>query len=283
MPTYQEVLKQAKKLIRQHGMEASAAELLMLHFSGLKPTELYLNYGKEMPEAKIEAFTEALNIYIYEKKPVQYIIGHVYFYGYRIGVDLRALIPRYETEELVQHVLMLADDLFPDKKISVLDLGTGTGCIAIALKLEEPDFRVFATDISIGALALAMDNAASLGADIEFKASDLFQAFPESKFSIIVSNPPYLTTREKVEEIIFNNEPHLALFGGEDGLDFYRRIIEEAPKHLESRSILAFEHGFDKAESLRAFARIHFPQARIHTEKDMQGKDRMTFIVNDGD
>ncbi len=281
MPTYEFILKQAKKLARLENMEASSVELLMLHFSGLTPTELYLNYKEAMPDVKNIEFNNALKLYIYEKKPVQYIIGHVYFYGYMIGVDENVLIPRYETEELVQNVLMLYDELFFGKQVQVLDLGTGSGCIAIALKKEEPSLEVYATDISFHAIEVAKRNAANLNAEINFYQSDLFNAIPEMKFDIIVSNPPYIPETEQIDEIIKKNEPHVALFGGIDGLHFYEQIIENIAPYLKDRFLVAFEHGYDKGLQLRAIAKTAFPKAKIYTEKDMQGKERMTFIIQE--
>ena len=281
MPTYEFVLKQAKKLARIENMEASAVELLMLHFSGLTPTELYLDFKEIMPEAKHAEFQDALNMYIYEKKPVQYIIGQVYFYGHNISVDENVLIPRYETEELVQNVLMLYDELFPLKTAKVLDLGTGSGCIAIALKKEEPSLDVYATDISLSALEVAKRNAANLNAKISFYQSDLFKAIPKMKFDIIVSNPPYIPEGEQIDEIIKKNEPHVALYGGTDGLHFYEQIIENAAPYLKDRFMVAFEHGYDKGSQLRLIAKSAFPKAKIYTEKDMQGKERMTFIIQE--
>ncbi len=279
MPTYEFVLKQAKKIARLENMEASAVELLMLHFSGLTPTELYLNFKEAMPEAKNIDFQNALKMYVHDKKPVQYIIGQVYFYGHLIGVDENVLIPRYETEELVQNVLMLYDKLFSEKQVQVLDIGTGSGCIAIALKKEEPALEVYATDISHLALGVAKRNATNLNAEINFYQSDLFKAIPEMKFDIIVSNPPYIPEDEQIDEIIKKNEPHVALYGGADGLHFYEQIIENAAPYLKDRFLVAFEHGYDKGDQLRSIAKAAFPKAKIYTEKDMQGKERMTFII----
>lgn len=279
MPTYEAVLKQAKKLARSEKMEASAVELLMLHFSNLTPTQLYLDFKEEMPEIRHQGFLDALKMYIFEKRPVQYIIGHVFFYGYMISVDENVLIPRYETEELVQNMLMLYDELFPAKKATVLDLGTGSGCIAIALKKEEPSLDVYATDISQTALDVARNNAKNLNASINFYQSDLFNEVPKMKFDIIVSNPPYIPENEHIDEIIKKNEPHVALFGGIDGLHFYERIIENAAPYLKDRFLIAFEHGYDKGEPLRAIAKKAFPNAKIYTENDMQDKERMTFII----
>ncbi|MBN2504359.1 MAG: peptide chain release factor N(5)-glutamine methyltransferase [Bacilli bacterium] len=279
MATYDQVLREAKKAARNKRMETSAVELLMLEFSGLSPTELYISYKDEMPESTRVRFIEALDDYLEKKIPVQYIIGHVYFYGNKIKVDSNVLIPRYETEELVQRTLMLYDDHYDGKEIDVVDIGTGSGCIAIALKKEAPKMNLHAGDISTPALEIAKENASINDVEIDFRQGDLFEPFAGMRFDIIVSNPPYIPQTEAIDEIIHKNEPHVALFGGDDGLRFYRMILDNAEHHLKDKFIIAFEHGFDKGESLREYANTRFPDAKIFTERDMQGKERMTFII----
>lgn len=281
MATYRQAIEKANKLMRRKNLEASATKLLMLHFSGLEPTELYLSYEKEMPEDKYRAFFIALDKHLNDNIPVQQIIGYVYFYGYKFIVDDRALIPRFETEELVANVLMLYDEYFEKQTIDLVDIGTGSGCLAIALKKEEPkNFNVTATDISTDAVELAKENAANLGVSVTFLTGDMLEPVINKKFDVLVSNPPYIPTNEVVDDIIYNNEPHIALFGGEDGLKFYRTILSQAKTILKEKSIIAFEHGYDKAEQLREIARSHFPSSKIYTLKDMQGLDRMTFVIN---
>lgn len=278
--TYKAALDKAKKMTRQFGKEASAAQLLMLHFSGLEPTELYLKYEEEMPQENADAFFAALNEHLNHNKPVQQLIGYVYFYGYKMTVTDQVLIPRFETEELVANVLMLYDEYFNVKNIRLADVGTGSGCLAIALKMEEPErFDVVATDISDTAIEVAKKNAENLGCDITFLVGDMINPLLGQRFDILVSNPPYIPESENVEDIIFDHEPHLALFGGEDGLQFYRQILENAGHILNDQAIIAFEHGYDKGEELRLLAKLYFPDARIYTEKDMQGLDRMTFVI----
>lgn len=280
MATYKEVLTKGKKLTRKHKKETSATELLMLHFSSLEPTELYLNFNEEMPEAQSKAFFAGLDQYLNKNLPVQQIIGYVYFYGYKFKVNNQALIPRFETEELVANVLIQYDQYFKDKKIKLVDIGTGSGCLAIALAKEEANLEVFATDISKDAIVLAKENAKQLEAKVKFYSGDMLEPILSQKFDILVSNPPYIPTEERVDDIIYNNEPHLALFGGKDGLKFYRQIINQADKVLNEKSIIAFEHGYDKSEAIQKLAKAKFPKAKVFTIKDMQKLDRMTFIIN---
>jgi release factor glutamine methyltransferase len=279
MATYRDVLNQAKKLTRLKNKETSATELLMLHFSKLESTELYLNFEEEMPEANEKAFFQGLNLYLEKNMPVQQIIGYVYFYGYKFKVTNQALIPRFETEELVANVLIQYDEYFAPKKVDMIDVGTGSGCLAIALAKEEPRFNVLATDISAEALSLAKENAELIGADIEFIQGDMIKPVMDRKFDILVSNPPYIPTDEDVDDIIINHEPHIALFGGEDGLKFIREIIQDSKHILKEKAIIAFEHAYNKAEAIQALAKEAYPNAKVFTLKDMQQLDRMTFII----
>ena len=279
MASFKEVLNNAKSLTRKKAKETSATELLFLNFSDLKPNELYLKYEEEMPKESENKFKNALELYLENNIPVQQIIGHVYFYGYKFSVKNTALIPRFETEELVANTLIQYDEYFSDKKVDVVDIGTGSGCLAITLALEEPLMKVTATDISEEALLLARENAKNLNAKVEFIQGDMLKPVLDKKFDILISNPPYIPNSEKVDSLIYDNEPHIALFGGEDGLDFYREIISNANKILKEKAIIAFEHAYDKKEELQILAKQYFPNAKTFTLKDMQNKDRMTFII----
>jgi release factor glutamine methyltransferase len=281
MPSYKEALELANKLTRKKGKETSATKLLLLHFSQLEPTELYLQYENEMPEEVYNNFFKGLDRYLIDNVPTQQIIGYVYFYGHKFDVNNQVLIPRFETEELVVNVLMLYDEYFPNQKINLVDVGTGSGCLAVTLKKEEPDrMIVTATDISFEALEVAKKNATNLGVEVEFIQGDMLKPLSGRKFDILVSNPPYIPEDEVVDDIIYNNEPHVALYGGNDGLKFYREILENAKAILNEKSIIAFEHGYDKGEEIRNIAKQHFPKAKVYTLKDMQKLDRMTFVIN---
>ncbi|XFA98205.1 peptide chain release factor N(5)-glutamine methyltransferase [Candidatus Izemoplasma sp. B36] len=281
MLSYKEALNKANKLTRIKGKETSATKLLLLHFSCLEPTELFVKYEEEMPLEMYNNFFKGLTQYLEENIPVQQIMGYVYFYGYKFIVSDKVLIPRFETEELVVNVLMLYDEHFKNQKIDLVDIGTGSGCLAVTLKKEEEtNFNVYATDISNDALEVAKQNAINLEADVDFLQGDMLQPVLNKKFDMLVSNPPYIPQNEKVDEIIYDNEPHVALFGGSDGLKFYRKILKDANKILKPKSIIAFEHGYDKAEKLRKIAKEYFPNSLVYTLKDMQKLDRMTFILN---
>jgi release factor glutamine methyltransferase len=279
MSTYKNVLQEAKRLTRKYQKETSATELLMLHFSKLEPTDFYLKFQEEMPKSIEKEFLHGLNQYLEENIPVQQIIGYVYFYGYKFKVTNQALIPRFETEELVANVLMLYDEYFGGQTIDLVDVGTGSGCLAIALAKEESNLKVSATDISDQALSLAKENAKSLEANVQFYQGDMIDPVKGKHFDILVSNPPYIPSSEVVDPLILDNEPHIALFGGQDGLKFIRQIIIDSKEILKEKAIIAFEHAYDKAEAIRNLAKTVYPQAKIYTLQDMQKLDRMTFII----
>jgi len=279
MATFAEVLRIAEKTARSHGLEASAVKLLMLHFSRKEPTKLYLELDTQMPEADRLAFLEGVDLYVNHHRPVQYIMGYVSFYGYQFTVNESVLIPRFETEELVAYVLMQYDEMFAGQTVKLVDIGTGSGCLAISLAKEEPHLEVTATDISEVALHVAQGNAQRIGADIKFLQGDMLAPLQGQKFDILVSNPPYIPDDELVADIIKDYEPKIALFGGSDGLKFYRIILSEARAILNPRFVIAFEHGYDKALEIRTLAKQLYPSAEIFTIQDMQKKDRMTFIV----
>ncbi|MSU87206.1 peptide chain release factor N(5)-glutamine methyltransferase [Streptococcus dysgalactiae] len=205
----------------------------------------------------------------------QYLTGRAYFRDLQLSVDQRVLIPRPETEELVD--LILAEN--PDTPLSVLDIGTGSGAIAISLKKERPAWQLTASDISSDALSLAQDNASHYQLDITFIVSDVFSQL-SGTFDMIVSNPPYIAYEDK-DEVglnVYQSEPHLALFAAEDGYAIYRRIIEEASNYLSEKGKLYFEIGYKQGEGIKALVNTHFPQKRVRVLRDVFGKERMVVI-----
>lgn len=202
----------------------------------------------------------------------QYIVGQAYFRDLVLSVDERVLIPRPETEELVD--LILAEN--STQSLRLLDIGTGSGAIAISLKKERPDWDVFASDISPEALALANYNAEQLGCQITFVESDIFRSITGS-FDIIVSNPPYIAFEDK-EEVginVLESEPHLALFAEENGYAIYRKIIEKAAFYLKENGKLYFEIGYKQGKVIREMLESSFPHKRVRLLQDYFGKDRM--------
>ena len=275
---YMKFIKEAEQLAASMDKEESAVILLLEYVTKENSTGLYTKLHEEVSKEIQESFQSLFHRYLYENEPVQYLIGSSCFYGYDFKVTKDVLIPRYETEELVEQVLYRYDSYFKGQQVDVCDLATGSGCIGITLALEERLMRVVATDISKDALRIAKENSEKLGANVEFLEGDMLEPVKNRKFDIFVSNPPYIPEKENVMSLVTDNEPNIALFGGEDGMKFYRIILENVHTLLKEKAIVCFEHGYDKKEDMLALAKHYFPEARVEVLKDLEGKDRMTFI-----
>ena len=199
------------------------AKMLLSSYLDVNPLELLTILDKEV-DSDIEKLYKSSLEALKENKPIQYVIGNVNFYGLKFIVNKNVLIPRFETEELVEQVVEYAKSLNKDK-IKILDLGCGSGAIGLTLKSILKDSEVTLIDISKEALEVARLNANNLNLDVTFIESDWFSNVKLEKYDIIVSNPPYIRTDEEIEEIVRDNEPSLALYGGVDGLDCYRKIL----------------------------------------------------------
>lgn len=257
-------------------LHSQHAKMLLADLLQVNPLELLNHLEEEVQVDIINEYKKRVEA-LKEKKPIQYVIGNVNFYGNKFLVNENVLIPRFETEELVENTLLYIDKIFPDKNLKVIDLGTGSGCIGITLKLKNPSFDVTLLDISKEALEVAKQNASSLNAQVKLCQNDMLENL-EEKYDIIISNPPYIKENEPIEEIVKNNEPHLALYAGIDGLDCYRKILKEAKHNVNNRFLLAFEIGENQKDAIIELAKLNFPQARIDAKKDMQNRDRMIFI-----
>jgi len=253
--------------------------LYLLHILKYTQTELYMNFDKEMKEDKIKLFDEGFNKYLYDNEPIQYLIGHHDFFGYEFIVDKRVLIPRFETEELVENILGLYDNYFTGQKVLACDIGTGSGAIAITLEKEEPNFSFVATDISEEALEVAKLNNQKLGTNVKFLLGDMLEPLKGMKFDFVISNPPYIPETEDVNPLVKDNEPNVALFGGEDGLKFYRIIFDGVKDIIKDKAIIGFEHGYNKNDEIEQLAKEAFPNCQVIHQNDLEGKQRMTFVL----
>lgn len=207
--------------------------------------------------------------------PVQYLVGNVNFYGYTYKVNKNVLIPRFETEELVENTIKIIKQKF-NKKISILDIGTGTGCIGITLK-KELDAQVTLSDISKKALKVAKYNKQNL--DIKIINSNLLKKINE-KYDVIISNPPYISYDENIMKLVKDNEPHIALYATNNGLYYYEEILKTCKKNLKEDFLIAFEIGEKQKESITKLAYKYLENIEVICKKDMQDKDRMIFIMN---
>ncbi|MBN2300019.1 MAG: peptide chain release factor N(5)-glutamine methyltransferase [Acholeplasmataceae bacterium] len=256
--------------------EEEAIKLLLMELSQQNPHEFYLNLKLEVDENLRLDFLKKLDLYLNDDIPVQHLIGYSYFYGHSFQVNANVLIPRSETEQLVEHVLFYYDKYFSPQHIEVLDLGTGSGCIGLTLALEDEKLDVTISDISEGALKIAKANKEKLKAKVKIILSDLFENIDNS-YDMIISNPPYIPDSEEVQSIV-KKEPSVALYGGKLGVDFYEKILDHSRKHVNERALIAFEHGYQQKEQIYQFARIFYPEAIIIQLKDLAGKDRFTLI-----
>ena len=207
-------------------------------------------------------------------EPVQYIVGNVDFYGYNFIVNKNVLIPRFETEELVDRTIKYIKK-YLNKNLDIVDLGTGSGCIAITLK-KELNCNVDAVDISDKALEVAKLNAKNNNVDINFIEGDMLKPLTK-KYDVIISNPPYISYDEEIEEIVKNNEPHSALYADDEGLYYYKEIIKNVNNYLKEKAIIAFEIGYLQGDKLKEYASNYF--ANVIVEQDLSGKDRYLFII----
>ncbi|OJG46863.1 protein-(glutamine-N5) methyltransferase, release factor-specific [Enterococcus hermanniensis] len=207
--------------------------------------------------------------------PPQYLLGYEYFFDHRFKVTEATLIPRPETEELVD--LCLKDNLNKPKK--VVDIGTGTGAIAISLKAARPEWQVTAVDISAAALAVAKENAETIGVEIDFKLSDVLSAITE-KQDIIISNPPYISQAEwhLMDESVRTYEPKTALFAENDGLAIYQKIAQESQALLQPEGMIFLEIGFQQGKAVKELFQKAFPEKCVEVRPDMMGNDRMVIV-----
>ena len=276
--TYQKFIKEMQEKAFEAEKEESAVILILEFVTQLETNFLYMKMNEEIEEDIINKFNDIFDKYLYDNKPVQYLIGYSTFYGYDFIVNEDVLIPRFETEELVENVLYRYDRHFKGQKVDVCDLACGSGCIGVTLSLEEKNMNVIASDISEAALAVAKKNNEKLGGTVKFLQGDMLEPLKGYKFDIFVSNPPYIPNDELVDPLVKDNEPNIALFGGSDGMKFYDIILRGVKPLLKDKAMIAFEHGFDKREEMISLANKYFPGSKVEVLKDLEGKDRMTFI-----
>lgn len=282
MVTYHKLMYLYKDAFIKKGIDLQVAKAFLFELCNEKGIDLYLELDNDADIEIVGRFENGIKR-ILNDEPMYYVLGYCYFFGYKLLVNKDVLIPRFETEELVGHILADVDTYFADRdKVKVVDIGTGSGAIAIALKKEEAKLSLLATDISKEALDVAKANAKENDADIEFMCGDMLKPLIDRdiKVDILISNPPYIPNEEDMETSVIDYEPHVALFGGEDGLDHYRKIFKDAHKVLNDRYIMAFEIGYDQKEALIKEARQYFKDQKIEVKKDINGKDRMMFIRN---
>ena len=278
--TIGEIIKETKQYFEKQGVESSRldAEILLCHVLNKDRVYLYVNFDRPLQKEELDSYRE-LVVKRAKGISIAYILNKKTFFALDFYVDENVLVPRPETEFLVEFVL---DFLNTKEKQSILDIGTGSGAIALSLADRINDAKITACDISEKALFVAKKNSDNLGLSdkVNFVLSDLFEHI-EGLFDVIVSNPPYIASNVIAtlsKEV--RNEPHLALDGGADGLDIYKRIIKKAPDFLTKDGILAFEIGFAQANALKKLgAEYGFSTCKVI--KDYSKNDRVVILSRD--
>ena len=274
---YAETISQLEKQLQAIGEDPENLTYVFRELKGWTLLDFILHQNQAITE-KDQMLLEQIMAQLTAHRSPQYITGKAYFRDLELSVDERVLIPRTETEELVD--LVLKENSRAD--LRVLDIGTGSGAIAISLKAARPNWQVTASDISADALQLAKENVLKNQVELTLIQSDVFSQITE-RFDMIISNPPYIAydDEDEVGINVLASEPHLALFADENGFAIYRQIIENASEHLTEIGKLYFEIGYKQGEGLRALLSKHFPAKRVRVIKDMFGKDRMVVMDND--
>ena len=272
-----QAITKACLLLRRQAKEESLARFLLMYMLD-EMREFNENLALELTEEDEQKYFQLINKHIKDDTPLSHLVGFEYFYDRKFKVTSDVLSPRMETEELVYKVIdyIRKNNL---TNIKILDLCTGSGIIGITLKkeLEEFDVKILASDISSRALTVTKENASSLEADISFVESDLFSNI-QDKFDIIVSNPPYIAHDDKktIKENVLNYDPHLALFADEEGMYFYRNIIEKSRPYLNEKGIMFFEIGYDQKEKIITLGENNKFETVVY--KDINGRDRIVVL-----
>ncbi|MEI3612081.1 peptide chain release factor N(5)-glutamine methyltransferase [Pseudogracilibacillus sp. SO30301A] len=275
-----EVLEWAFSFLRNHNREEKVAEILLQHHLKMSRAAFFANMREDISTAIVEQFASDIKKHALTGVPVQHLTGYELFYGRKYIVNEHVLIPRFETEELVEHVISLVNKYYQGRQLFIADIGTGSGVIAITLALELPNVTVYATDISEKALKVAKKNANVHHASVQFLKGDFLQPVIDSSVNpqIIISNPPYISVEERdsLADTVGEFDPDLALFADNNGLAAYKKIItqlKEIPP-TESRRI-CFEIGYTQSLAITNMLKLAFEAASVKTIKDMNGLDRI--------
>ena len=274
-----QAITKACLLLRRQGKEESLARFLLMYILD-ESSQLFSNsLSEQISKENEDKYFSLIEKHIKEDVPLSHLVGFEYFYDRKYKVTKDVLSPRMETEELIYKVIEYVN-ASNKNKFKILDLCTGSGIIAITLKkeLEQVSVDIIASDISEEALEVAKENSQSHDATIKFIKSDIFNNI-DDKFDIIVSNPPYIDRKDEVtmQDNVLNYDPHLALFAEEEGMYFYRKIIEQANDYLNENGVIFFEIGYDQKDKIIKLADMNGYSAEVY--KDINGRDRMAFLV----
>lgn len=259
-------------------VHSDLAKMLLADLMDVNSLELLTMLDKEVEE-------DVFNTYKYrvdelrKGRPIQYIIGTVNFCGNILEVNENVLIPRFETEQLVENTISKINELFPTGEFDLIDLGTGSGAIGLAIKKKMDRANVTLLDISEPAMEVAKRNANNLGLNVKYIINDMLENL-SNKYDVIISNPPYIKNDEEIEDIVKNNEPHLALYGGVDGLDYYEKILRHVKENINNHYLIAFEIGDTQKEDILSLVAKYLSNYNVECLQDYSNRDRMIFIYN---
>ena len=274
-----QAITKACLLLRRQGKEESLARFLLMYMLDESPHLFSNNLSEQISKENEDKYFSLIEKHIKEDVPLSHLVGFEYFYDRKFKVTKDVLSPRMETEELIYKVIeyVKANN---KNNLKILDLCTGSGIIAITLKkeLDQISIDVVASDISEEAIEVAKENAQYHDTDVRFIQSDIFNNI-DDKFDIIVSNPPYIDRKDEVtmKENVLNYDPHLALFAEEEGMYFYRKIIEQAKDYLKENGVMFFEIGYDQKDKIIKLSKKNGYLAQVY--KDINNRDRMAFLV----
>ena len=275
-----EALKRASSFLLENGREEGAARLLLQHELGLSYSGFIAAMRDEISEAQFDRFWATIEQHA-KGVPVQHLTGREEFYGRNFLVNPDVLIPRPETEELIEETLRLIERHLSRKELAIADIGTGSGIIAITMKCELPDAQVTATDISQPALEMAQKNAECLHANVDFRLGDLTEPIRGQKWDVILSNPPYIGFAEapSLSDSVRDFEPHSALFADQEGLALYEKMAGKFPDLINKPGIIGFEIGYQQGPAVKKMLKSAFPDALVYIKEDINKNDRMVFAI----
>lgn len=259
-------------------VHSDLAKMLLADLMDVNSLELLTILDKEVSEDIVKEYKYRVDE-LRKGRPIQYIIGNVNFCGNIFEINEKVLIPRFETEQLVVNTIEKINEIWPNQVIDLIDLGTGSGAIGLSIKKKLPQVNVTLLDISEKALEVAKTNANKMNLNVKYILNDMLENIA-NKYDVIISNPPYIKTNEEIEEIVKNNEPHLALYAGEDGLDCYRKILNHVKDNINNKYLIAFEIGDTQKDDLFNLVSENLNNYNIECVKDFSNRDRMIFIWN---
>lgn len=278
MKRYKAVLKEAEASLSVSGQETRVAAIVMEELFGLNFAGLMVHGDELMSKEDYKKFVSVIER-VCQNEPYQYVLGEAYFYDSYFKVTPDTLIPRNETEELVDFVL----NNEPDTGLTAVDIGTGTGAIGLTLAKHWTSNKVIVTDISPGALSTARENGRRLGVSAEYLEGSLFEPLvdKEIKADIIISNPPYISEDEKylMTSSVLEYEPAAALFADDGGLALYKEMIRTLPEVLKPGGRIYFEIGFKQADALKSYIETAWPGTIAHVIKDINQQDRILYFT----